>query len=173
MDIGTNNQAIAQLTSQGYNLAVGLLARREHSVTELRSKLCAKLASKQDSQHQSLTTAVNTIIEKLLDDGYLSDQRFAEAYARARCRKGFGADRIKMELVEKGIDASLIEIALAPLEDQWCDHVLSTWQKKFGMPPVDYHQKAKQQSFLRYRGYRNQDIDYLFRELDSILQNQC
>lgn len=149
----------------GYNLAVSLLARREHSVVELRTKLSVKMAGRVDDQGL-VEPALTEIIDRLQRDNYLSDSRYAEVYAAARLRKGFGAERIALELNEKRVSEEIVAAVLADMESLWFEAMLSTWRKKFRHPPDGFKEKAKQQQFLRYRGYRFQDIDKLFAELN-------
>ncbi|WP_045825968.1 regulatory protein RecX [Teredinibacter turnerae] len=157
--------ASSELVAYAYNSALGLLARREHSVKELRAKLKTKLASKNSSDTTAVSLALDSVEEKLVEDGYLSDERFAEVYARARIRKGFGSERLRMELKEKGIEPGLAEDVLERYTDAISTEILNTWRKKFGRPPADFKEKGKQQQFLRYRGYRAEEIEYLFDSL--------
>ena len=62
------------------------LARREHSAKEIRRKLGSRIESQDDLELE---------IQKLEDEGLLSDERFAESYMHSRKRKGFGPLRIK------------------------------------------------------------------------------
>ena len=57
------------------------LARREHSRLELYQKL---------KQRQFEPDVINSELNKLLDEGLQSDERFAEAFLRSRIDKGKG-----------------------------------------------------------------------------------
>ena len=48
---------------------------------------------------------VDLAIERLVDEGLLSDARFAEAFVSARLRKGQGPTRIRGELKQRGVAA--------------------------------------------------------------------
>ena len=82
------------------SVAVKLLSRREHSALELRDKL-AKREFDEDE--------IELAIDELQQGGWLSDERFAEAYIRMRQLKGFGPIRISMELNERGVDEGIID----------------------------------------------------------------
>jgi regulatory protein len=70
----------AGVCQESYATALRLLARREHSELELRHKLIGR----------SFTdTIVDAVVIQLLDQGLLSDQRFAEVYARGRFERGY------------------------------------------------------------------------------------
>ncbi len=144
-----------------YDNALRLLARREYAEAELRQKLSHKMLG----TYEQINTELDGIIERLQSLGYQDDERFAFAYARNRQSKGFGAERISLELGEKGISAELVEATLVQLEEHWPAVIGHVWQKKFRAAPADYAEKAKQQNFLRYRGFRFSDIEQLFSDL--------
>ncbi|WP_075186883.1 regulatory protein RecX [Teredinibacter haidensis] len=144
-----------ELENKAYNAAIALLARREYSQKELTDKLFKKFCSAEGD-------ILNTVIQRLTENSYLSDERFAEAYCRARVRKGFGLERLLLELAEKGICTELGEQVLIQFEEQWLTLVEQVWRKKYKTLPQNYAEKAKQQNFLRYRGFTFSDIDRLF-----------
>lgn len=144
-----------------YRAIIAYLARREHSVQELSQKL-----SKRFAEDKRL---VDRALEKAIADGYQSDQRFAEAYARSRVNKGFGGERIANELRQKGISTDLIEQAVAELEtvDAERDALAYTWQKKYNSPPQNFNEKMKQVRFLRYRGFSSEQIEQFYGRLEA------
>ena len=60
--------------------AMDLLARREHSQRELRTKLERRFPPEQ----------VDETLQTLAAEGLQSDSRFAEAYVRQRSQRGYG-----------------------------------------------------------------------------------
>lgn len=143
-----------------YDVAVEYLSRREHSVKELTAKLLRKFPS----QIEAVTNAV-TRVQTL---GYLSDLRFAEAYARSRGNRGFGPQRIAQELRYKGIEDAIVDQVLSDLAsstDYAESSLYTTWHKKFGTPPEDLKEKQKQFRYLRYRGYSYEQIQDLLDRL--------
>jgi regulatory protein len=133
--------------------AMDLLARREHSVAELRRKLLDKGYDK---------TAVDEQLQTLERENLLSDRRFTESYVNYRSKKGFGPLRIKQELKEKGISEAL---SLEYLDDSefWRSLAKNVREKRFGAtPPRDYKDKARQLRFLQYRGFNNDQLRGLF-----------
>jgi regulatory protein len=133
--------------------AMDLLARREHSVAELRRKLLAKGYAQ---------LAVDEQLRLLEQENLLSDQRFAESYVNFRSKKGFGPVRIRHELKEKGVNATLIEEYLDN-NDYWRNIAKEVREKRFGTTlPKDYKDIAKQMRFLQYRGFSNEQLRHLF-----------
>ena len=127
------------------SVAVRLLSRREHSAFEIRDKL-----HKRDFDEAEIE---QTIIE-LQHGGWLSDERFAEAYIRMRQMKGFGPIRISIELNERGVKESIVDAYLQADDEAWQQVLEQQYQKKYkSKPVVDYNDKAKRIRFLQYRGF--------------------
>lgn len=127
------------------SVAVRLLSRREHSAFEIRDKL-----AKREFDDEEITQA----IAELIKGGWLSDERFAEAYIRMRQLKGFGPIRIAMELNERGVKESIVETYLHPQEAIWRQSLVQQYQKKYKNKAIeDYNDKARRIRFLQYRGF--------------------
>lgn len=136
--------------------AMNILARREHSVTELSRKLLAKGYSGE---------SVELIVTDLCNENLLSDERFAESYIRFRRNKGFGPVRIQQELIERGVEANIIDAHLLKEENDWYGRAGEVRKKRFGNAlPKDFKNKAKQMRFLQYRGFSNDHLAKLFNE---------
>lgn len=134
--------------------AMNLLARREHSVTELTTKLLKAEFDRDD---------IDAVIEKLKTAGLQSDQRFTEDYLRYRSQRGFGSQRIRQELKERGVADDLIKTALQEAEIDWFSLATTVRCKRFGeQSPDDYKDRAKQQRFLQYRGFTHEQITESF-----------
>ena len=125
--------------------AIRLLSIREHSRLELQGKL-------QNRTEQP--ELLQKVLDGLEENGYQSDQRFAEQYVESRRQKGFGPVRIRRELQERGVDATLIEQWLDPADGEWSTLLHVCCQRKFGSAaPRDYRERAKRARFLEYRGF--------------------
>lgn len=138
-------------------VAVGLLARREHSRTELTRKLCAR------GYDQG---AVDLVLDDLQRRRLLSDERFTEAYVAERCRKGFGPLRIRAELAERGIDAETARRWLEPYDDDWARLLGEAALRHFGGGTAterrDFDRRGR---FLEQRGF---PISLIRRYLDAL-----
>jgi len=127
------------------SVAVRLLSRREHSAFEIRDKL-----AKRDFADDEITQT----IEELIAGGWLSDERFAEAYIRMRQTKGFGPIRIAIELHERGVEEIIVETYLHADDAVWSQTVSEQYRKKYKNKAIeDYNDKAKRIRFLQYRGF--------------------
>jgi regulatory protein len=88
---------------EAFELAVGAISRKERTVAELRAWLAARDVEAGE---------VDEAIERLTAIGELDDERFARRYAEdKRELRGWGPDRIREALVERGIERGLAEAA--------------------------------------------------------------
>jgi len=123
--------------------ALNYLSRREHSRRELQHKL-AGFAEEGDD------------LEALLDDfqrrGWLSDERFAEQVVHSR--KGrYGSLKVAHELREKGVSETLADQAVSELADTDLANARAICRRKYGGPPENREEWAKQARFLQSRGF--------------------
>jgi regulatory protein len=136
--------------------AMDLLARREHSRHELADKLKTKFVL--DGEH---LRTLNEVLEKLIEDDLLSDQRFAEALVRSKLHKGQGPRRIIQELIKRGVTGELAAMALDESGADWHQLAASVAHKKYGdRCTSDVKEKARRSRFLQYRGFDANQIAY-------------
>ena len=130
------------------DVAVGLLARREHSEAELRQKL---------KQRKYPENEISEALVQLKSYNYLDDERFVEAFVSTRQSRGQGPLKIRMELNQRGVAANLIDQHINERDQGWFDAAITVYQKKFGKKaPSDYAEKVKAWRFIQSRGF-NQD----------------
>jgi len=143
------------------NGAVRLLARREHGRTELRNKLLLR-------DHP--VGMIDDVLEQLAQQGLQSDQRFAEAYTRARTGRGYGSNKIRAELMSRDVDRDIIDAALANTDECWVENAVAALSKKYSNPVIaigDLRQQAKMQRFLWSRGYNSEQIKLAIEHLTN------
>ena len=135
--------------------AVRMLARREHSAFEIRRKL--KLRDIDDSE-------IEQAVERLQQEGLLSDERYAESYIHMRMGKGYGPLRIALELRERGVAESDYGHYLYDRDIDWRSVLKAAYDKKFGNRACDdYREKAKRIRYLQYRGFALDEIHELLK----------
>ncbi|RBP49318.1 regulatory protein RecX [Arenicella xantha] len=141
--------------------AIRLLAMREHSVKELHTKLSSKA--------EGFIDLVDAVIEEMLNEGYLSNDRFAESYTRSRLARGFGPVKIKLELQNKGIEASLADEYIDARSGHWLDAAIKQYHKKYGDAVVsDYNDWSKRARFLQGRGFT---MDHIHIVVPTVVQD--
>lgn len=129
--------------------AMNLLARREHGYVELSRKLRLRGAEAE---------MIDVELQRLADDGLLSEERYVESYIRSRANLGRSPMRIREELAQRGLARELVECALAEADIDWQAQMQDLWQRRFTGHVADLKDKAKQSRFLAQRGYAVDDI---------------
>lgn len=130
--------------------AVRLLARREHSVFELRTKLCSRGYPK---------THVETALEELQRQRLLSDERFTEVFVAGRSGRGEGPVKIRAELGQRGVAEELIRRYLDGAGLDWRRLAGEVRERRFGAAePREYRERARQAQFLQRRGFAMEHI---------------
>lgn len=130
-------------------VAMDLLARREHSYSELLYKLRSRFPVKM----------AETALQRLAEEGLQSDARFAEAYVYSRANRGYGPVRIRTELMQKGVDQSLIAECLSDDDEQWLEEARRQKQKKFSNTQhLSLKDRTKLYRYLAQRGFMSNQI---------------
>ena len=130
------------------------LARREHGVQELATKLVAKGYA---------GDLVADVLDELVADRLLSDARYAEAFVHSRFQRGAGPQKIRAELRARGVDEGLISDCIDVYADQWQSLVGEVRARKYGdEPPADFRERARQMRFLQQRGFTAEQISRVF-----------
>ncbi|MGE4406099.1 recombination regulator RecX [Pseudomonas sp.] len=134
--------------------AMDLLARREHGRVELSRKL---------RQRGAPPELIEQALDRLCEQGLLSELRYLESFVRSRASAGYGPLRIREELAQRGLPRADIEQALRDSGFDWSEQLRDAWHRKFGRLPADARERAKQGRFLSYRGYPPELIGRLLR----------
>ena len=149
--------------------ATRILAMRDHSEAEFRRKLViaterAAQFSRDKTPPEPLTAVeIDRVVAWCYQHNWLDDARFVERYLASRSRKGYGPQRIRMELGQKGVDSALIDDALWQTNTDWQQLAQQMAERKFGLPlPTEWKEKAKVQRYLLSRGYFMEDIRSVF-----------
>lgn len=132
-------------------IALDILARREHSVAELREKLGSRGFDGEE---------IEVTLQALIGEGLLSEARFLETFVGSHARRGHGPVWIRAELERKGIAGEAIREALEGAGVDWDAAAEAVRVKRFGpATPTDYPERARQARFLQYRGFRTRLLD--------------
>ena len=96
---------------RGLELGFAYLNRRERTVGEVRAHLERK---------GIVDATAEACVRELIEQGYVDDRRYALMYVHdKRELEGWGSERIRRGLGERGVDRELVEAALAEHEAQW------------------------------------------------------
>ncbi len=128
-----------------YEKAIALLARREHSARELKSKLARR----------GFDTDVNAAtLERLQSKDFQNDARFGEMLVRSRIEGGYGPRWIIAELRTHGIDEEKAHVLIEAAEPDWPALIRRQLRRRYGgKPAVGFAERAKRAAFLLRRGF--------------------
>jgi len=159
-----------------------LLARREHSFLELKTKLFRKYTNPtrtkagsfdcesqdvdkwdQDGLNREKFEAL--LVEQLSilsNENLQSDERYVESFINGRKVQGKGPIRILRELEQKGVCPRLIADYLGEDDEQWFGLAEEVYKRKFGEGVAkSYQEKAKRMRFMVYRGFSHEVVQDL------------
>jgi regulatory protein len=145
--------------------ALAWLAQREHSRSELRTKLLRHLRNAENDDDADPDAIVEPLLDRLEQQGYLSDARFVESRVNARAAR-YGNLRIRQELSRHGV--ALTAGADQQLKETELTRACKVWQRKFGgEAAADAQDRAKQMRFLAARGFSADVIRTVVRGTDN------
>jgi len=154
-------------STAAYPRAINLLARRDHTVAELKQKLVIRGFS---------ADAVAAVIEKLTGQGLLDDRRFAERWTESAMKSGRGYGfRILQELQRRGISREIAAEAVAAAKSEYSEQdslaaIVARRYATFAPEAAALKEKQRVFSYLQRRGFSIQTIISFFinqdRELD-------
>ena len=130
-----------------------LCSRREYCVSDIRAKLMKEF----DGDVQKVETAIN----KLKDEKYVDDLRYATAYARDKASiSGWGATKIRYMLSAKGVAKDVISEALNEVDEVKASTRLEKLlENKYKSLKDDPQWKIKLLRFALGRGYSYDEVN--------------
>lgn len=123
--------------------ALRLLSQREHSRAELERKL---------APHEQIPGELAQALDELQARDFINDGRAIESVVHRRAGK-LGAARVRQELAAKGLSGEVVAEAMNALRETELSRARDVWRKKFGRPPEDANERARQIRFLIARGF--------------------
>jgi regulatory protein len=143
--------------------AVSLLARRDHSAHELRTKLIKK------GHDEEL---VERVLEELLKKRYLDDRRYAQMMLRHHYVRGQGPVKIRYLLNQNAVSSLIINEAFSEFDEDWFELAKNVRLRRFGeiIKAKDkseiFKEKSKQMRFLMTRGFDTDQVQYAMAQIE-------
>ena len=147
-----------------------LLARREHGSQELEAKLSRRF----HKRHYDVEL-LRSVIEQLTVEGLLSDERFAVSRVRQLEGRGYGPNRIRIDLRQQQVDqflsSSMDEAFDVPVD--WAVQAAAGYQKKYRGQAIvgDFdsrqRERGRRMRFLQHRGFDAEIIQRLINADDK------
>jgi regulatory protein len=140
---------------------------QERSVFDVRKKL---------ESYQANSSLIKQIIEKLIDEGFLDEKRFAETYTLGKLRSNsWGKKRIIQGLKERSIDQEIIHKATESIDKSEYKQIIEKLiNKKLKMirDTDPYLIKNKVARYLMSKGFEShlvwEEINNQFNNLNSV-----
>ena len=123
-------------------------AYQERCVKDVRDKLKAFEISEEEKAK---------IIDYLLDNRFVNDERYAKAFVRGKVNQsGWGVNKIRFHLIQKGIDKNIIDEALGQTDEeayrQRLIEILET-KSKTVKAANDFEKKRKLAAYAMQKGF--------------------
>ena len=134
--------------------ALRLLSQREHSRAELERKL-----KKYEEEPGTLAQALDELAAK----DFISEARVVQSVLHQRAAR-HGAARVRQELLHKGIAPERVAEAVATLAASELERAREVWRRRFGTPPLDAAERAKQVRFMLARGFASGVVARVLRD---------
>ena len=123
--------------------ALRLLAQREHSRSELATKLARHVQEGDD---------LNAVLDELQAKDFINANRVAESLVHRRAAR-LGTQRLVQELRSKGLDDALVRATAERLRATELERAQAVWRQRFGTVATDANERARQMRFLAARGF--------------------
>jgi regulatory protein len=142
--------------TQIFTKMASFCAYQERCEQEVREKL---------SSFEITRDEIDNIVQKLIDENFLNEERFAFAFVGGKFRtKHWGKAKIKYELQQRRIDKQIIKTALESIDAVAYQTTLKNLlEKKKSQEPDIAPQKLYQ--YLLSKGYEGELIQKLIQEL--------
>ena len=132
---------------------------QERCIKEVKNKLFSlKVSSK----------SANDIIEFLIDNNYLNEERYTKMYIQGKLRiKKWGRIKLKYELRLKGIDIKIINEHIKQIKEE--DYI--KYFNEFSTNKIKFLKGSKDQkkrSFINYFTYRGWENSYIYQKLKDV-----
>jgi regulatory protein len=134
--------------------ALRYLALREHSRLELERKLARHV---EDTPEASAAAQITAALDELCAKNLLSEARAAASVLHSQGQR-HGNRRLKQTLQARGLAPELVAATLQAARLTELDRAREVWRRRFGSPPLDAAERARQMRFLAGRGFESDTI---------------
>ena len=135
-------------------------AYQERCVKDVRDKLKTFDIPKEEK---------TKILDYLLDNRFVNDERFAKSFVRGKVNQsGWGVNKIRFHLIQKGIDKDIIEDALGQTDEevyrQRLIEILKTKAKTI-KADSDFEKKRKLAAYAMQKGFEGSLVWEVLKDL--------
>ena len=135
-------------------------AYQERCVKEVRDKLKTFEISEEEK---------TKILEYLLDNRFVNDERFAKSFVRGKINQsGWGVNKIRFHLVQKGIAKEIIDEALSQTDEEvYRQRLIDILQTKVKTVKADsdFEKKRKLAAYAMQKGFEGSLVCEVLKDL--------
>ena len=101
------------------NFAYSYLEKYSPSKQQLKTHLFKKLIKKKQriSSKKEIFNLIDSVISTLVDQKLLSDKYYSDAKSKAFLRRGYSLNKIRFNLIKKGIDQKYIKASISKIKE--------------------------------------------------------
>ena len=105
------------------NFAYSYLEKYSPSKQQLKTHLFKKLIKKKQriSSKKEIFNLIDSVINTLVDQELLSDKHYSDAKSKAFLRRGYSLNKIRFNLIKKGIDQKYIKASISKIKENESD----------------------------------------------------
>ena len=105
------------------NFAYSYLEKYSPSKQQLKTHLFKKLIKKKYriSSKKEIFNLIDSVIATLVDQKLLSDRYYSDAKSKAFLRRGYSLNKIRYNLIKKGIDQKYIKASISKIKENESD----------------------------------------------------
>ena len=118
-----NKKNLETLVDEIRNYAYSYIEKYSPSKQQLRTYLFKKLIKKDKKtiNKKEIFSLIDTVIISLIDKNFLSDEYYSDAKSKAFYRRGYSLNKIRYNLIKKGIDQKYIKASISKIKDNESD----------------------------------------------------
>ena len=135
-------------------------AYQERCVKDVRDKL---------KTFDILEEEKTKILDYLLDNRFVNDERFAKSFVRGKINQsGWGVNKIRFHLIQKGIDKDIIDEALGQTDNEvYRQHLIDILKAKSKTIKADsdFEKKRKLAAYAMQKGFEGNLIWEVLKDL--------
>ena len=105
------------------NFSYSYLEKYSPSKQQLRIYLFKKLIkiNQRKSSKKEIFNLIDSVTDTLVDQKFLSDKYYSDVKSRAFLRKGYSLNKIRYNLIKKGIDEKYIKASISKIKEKESD----------------------------------------------------
>ena len=105
------------------NFAYSYLEKYSSSKQQLKTYLFKKFikTGQRISSKKEVFNLIDTVISSLIDQKFLSDKYYSDAKSKAFLKRGYSLNKIRYNLIKKGIDEKYIKASISKIKENESD----------------------------------------------------